>query len=132
MQPDRIPYRVTVDIDIFCTDFASYPTKFVQYIRACQKGTQRKCPEMAGYSYTVPPSTYSAGPWYGCGGCTLSTRKVLRSFDVRNIVTIFDRVFSLEIAASEGVSRLPCYVVRILEASCVVHVHLLITPAILI
>ena len=106
--PSRgILHRAQLDIDIFCTDFEMYPSKYVEYVKICGDGGGA-----CGNVGTVSISTdkYRRGPWQGCSGCGRSTRKVLENYDLQDILKFYpNRRITLDVGVSAGVSNLPCY-----------------------
>ena len=114
-------HTITLDVDIFCTDFdAADSSKFIEYIRVCKKPEARQCNEEycqsiedmhcdQGSSLKIPPEAYSRGPWQDCSGCSSSTRKVLEAYDMTRFLAAFGLDLIVEIGASKSVSKLYCY-----------------------
>ena len=103
--------RAALDIDILCSDFGSYPSKYIESISACsQMAGQTSCPPLE--KLVLDERDYSRGPWQECSGCSTSTRRVIRGYDLSKIIDNFDtfllKRFALEVYASKDVSDLKC------------------------
>ena len=103
--------RATLDLDIYCSDFGSYPSKYIESISACsQLPGQTSCPLLR--KLVLDQRDYSRGPWQECSGCSFSTRRVMRGYDLSRIIETYDKYllkrFALEVSASKDVSDLKC------------------------
>ena len=123
-------HRATMDIEIFCSDFGSYPGKYIKTISLCaQVNGQKRCPE--SNRHVFEPKFYSSGPWQECSGCSTSTRTVMREYPLSaEFLDRFDSTgskrFAVDIFASNGVSDLACYqseTVRVVKAILTVRIE---------
>ena len=105
-------YRATLDVDVYCSDFASYPDKYIRAISACsQISGQVACPQLD--KRVLNEAEYSRGPWQNCSGCSTSTRTVMKGYEISEILQRYDTFglnrFSFEMFASPDVGDLKCY-----------------------
>ncbi|KAJ1475280.1 hypothetical protein T484DRAFT_1829005, partial [Baffinella frigidus] len=103
-------HRATLDVDIYCTDFFAYPSRFVSSIKACAEASGvTKCPALDNIA--IPDTAYSRGPWQGCSDpCMSAQRKVMQSYDLADVLDRYTfqrptKRFTLAIAASPSVTQ---------------------------